>query len=128
MKIDKLDRVLIYVKEFEGAKKFFGELFETSFIEIGPTKQDLSGVVNQAAITPFGVELLDRVSPPVEMAGLVGFHLKVKDLESVRKELKDKGMEPWAEIRVKGLKELVYTIRGLRIVFVEYEGSKFGQD
>ena len=126
MKIEKLDRVVIYVKDFEDAKKFFGDLFETSFTEVGPVEQDLSGAVNRAAITPFGLELLERVSPPIELAGLVGFHLKVKDLEQARKELKDKGLEPLAEIEIKGLKELVYIIRGLRIILVEYEGENFG--
>ena len=53
MKIEKLDRVVIYVKDFEDAKKFFGDLFETSFTEVGPVEQDLSGAVNRAAITPF---------------------------------------------------------------------------
>ncbi len=126
MKIEKLDRVVIYVKDYEEAKKFFGDLFETSFLEEGPIKQEISGVVNRAAITPFGLELLERISPPLELAGLVGFHLKVKDLEAARKELSGKGIEPLAEIKVKGLQELVYLIRGIRIILVEYEGKNFG--
>ena len=128
MKIEKLDRVVIYVKDYQDAKKFFGDLFETSFLEAGAIKQEISGVTNRGAISPFGLELLERISPPLELAGLVGFHLKVKDIEAARKELKDKGMEPLAEIKVKGLKELVYTIRGVRIIFVEYEGDHFGLD
>lgn len=126
MKIEKLDRVVVYVKDFEDAKKFFGDLFETPFTEVGPVKQDISGTVNRAAITPFGLELLERISPPVELAGLVGFHLKVKDLAAARQELKGKGIEPVADITIKGLKELVYIIRGLRIILVEYEGDNFG--
>jgi hypothetical protein len=128
MKIEKLDRVVIYVKDYEDSKKFFGDLFETSFVEVGPIEQGLSGAVNRAAISPFGLELLERISPPIELAGLVGFHLKVPDLEGLREELSKKGMEPTAEIVVKGLKELIYIIRGIRIIFVEYEGDNFGQD
>jgi len=126
MKIERLDRVVVYTKDFEDAKKYFGELFETSFIELEPATQEISGAVNKAAIAPFGFELLDRISPPLELAGLVGFHLKVKDLDAVRKELKDKGMEPVAKITLRRQKELVYIIRGLRIIFVEYEGDNFG--
>ena len=126
MKIERLDRVVVYTKDFEDAKKYFGELFETSFIELEPATQEISGAVNKAAIAPFGFELLDRISPPLELAGLVGFHLKVKDLDAVRKELKDKGMEPVAKITLRRQRELVYIIRGLRIIFVEYEGDNFG--
>jgi hypothetical protein len=126
MKIEKLDRVVIYARDFEGAKKYFGELFETSFIELPPDTQEISGAVNRAAIAPFGFELLDRISPPLELAGLVGFHLKVKNLEEVRAELKAKGMDPVAAITINRQKELVYIIRGLRIIFVEYEGENFG--
>jgi len=126
MKIERLDRVVVYTKDFEDAKKYFGELFETSFIELEPATQEISGAVNKAAIAPFGFELLDRISPPLELAGLVRFHLKVKDLDAVRKELKDKGMEPVAKITLRRQRELVYIIRGLRIIFVEYEGDNFG--
>lgn len=126
MEIEKLDRVVIYVRDYEDAKEFFGDLFQTTFIETGPVEQAISGVVNRAAIAPFGLELLDRISPPIELGGLVGFHLKVKHLEEARRELKDKGIEPLADIKIKGLKELVYVIRGIRIILVEYEGENYG--
>lgn len=126
MKIEKLDRVVVYTKDFEDAKKYFGDLFETSFIELEPAKQEISGAINRAAIAPFGLELLERISPPLELAGLVGFHLKVKNLDEVEKELNDKGMEPVAKITLGRQRELVYIIRGLRIIFVEYEGDNFG--
>jgi predicted enzyme related to lactoylglutathione lyase len=126
MKVEKLDKVVITVRNLEQAKKFFGELFETTFIEIGEVKQGISGVVARPAITPFGLELLQRIDPPSEAFGITAFHLKVKDIEAVRSELRQKGYEPVAEIKIKRLKELVYVVEGVRIAFVEYQGDRFG--
>lgn len=126
MKVEKLDKVVITVKNLEQAKRVFGELFETTFIEIGEVKQGISGVVAKPAITPFGLELLQRIDPPSETFGITAFHLKVKDLDAVRNELRQKGHEPVAEIKIKRLKELVYVIEGVRIAFVEYHGDNFG--
>lgn len=126
MKIEKLDRVAIYVKNLDDAVSFFSDLFETSFRVGQPTKQDISGDYVRAAIAPFGLELVERLKPPAEIAGLTSFHLKVPDIEAARKEMKGRGYDPIAEIREKKLKELIYIIRGIRIIFVEYQGNKYG--
>jgi predicted enzyme related to lactoylglutathione lyase len=126
MKVEKLDKVVVTVRNLEQAKKFFGELFETTFIEIGEVKQGISGVVARPAITPFGLELLQRIAPPSKKFGITAFHLKVKDIEAVRSELAQKGYDPVAEIEIKRVKELVYEVEGVRIAFVEYQGDSFG--
>jgi predicted enzyme related to lactoylglutathione lyase len=128
VKIEKVDKVVITVKDLEQAKRFFGELFETTFMEIGDVKQDISGVVARPAITPFGLELLQRISPPSETYGITAFHLKVKNLDAVRDELKQKGYEPVAGANKRRHEELVYIIQGVRIAFVEYQGDRFGLD
>jgi predicted enzyme related to lactoylglutathione lyase len=103
MKVEKLDRVAVAVKELDVVKKFLSDLFETTF-ERSPVEaiekrttdfaRSASGewqtrYVN-VFISPLGLELV-QTDPPCEREGVLSFHLKVSNLEDVKREMEKRG-------------------------------------
>ena len=134
MKVERLDRVAINVKNLDEAKKFFSDLLGTSFemspIETLEKKEHIAStsdglVFKGVAISPIGLELMET-SPPCKEEGIRSFHLKVTDLEEAKADMKRKGVRLVAEFRHGGLKEAIFgrdDLHGIRLVLVEYEGS-----
>jgi catechol 2,3-dioxygenase-like lactoylglutathione lyase family enzyme len=120
MKVEKLDRVVIIVKDIKTAKEFFSDLLETRF-------DDVPEIEDKAAISPLGVELLELV-PPREKYGIFDFHLKVPNIECAREEIERKGARHIENIEIGNLKEAIFHLDdfNLRLVLVEYKKPPHG--
>ena len=136
MKVEKIDRVAVAVKELDGVKKFFSDLFGTTF-ERSPVEtiekkmtdfgRSASGqretrYVN-VSISPMGLELV-QTDPPCEREGVLSFHFKVSNLEEAKREMEIKGVRLLTEITHGSLKEAIFhpeDLHGVRLVLVEYK-------
>jgi len=132
MKVEKLDRVAIEVKDLDMAKRLFSDLLGINF-EMSPLDtlervehDERDSRVTQfkkIALSPIGLELIET-SPPCEREGLRSFHLKVSNLEEAKAEMKGKGIRLLSEFRHGGLKEAIFSpddLHGVRLVLVEYD-------
>ena len=116
MKIEKVEMVCISVNDLNEAMEFYERFFDTKF-KVRKTK-------NKWALCPFGFELLERPVRGPETDTVRSFHLKVPDVYEVKEEMKTKGFEPVEEVQIPdmGLREVVYHVRGLRIIFIDWKG------
>ena len=132
MKI-KFDRVTINVKDLEEAKRFFSELFDTTFedmpdeiaekIEITPRPDTF--VKFKFAVSPLGIELF-QPDPPPEKEGVRNVTWRVDNIEKAREEMRKQGIGHVLDMKCRGWKEAVYRaddMHGVRWVFNEYEGD-----
>ncbi|MFC1971615.1 VOC family protein [Chloroflexota bacterium] len=134
MKVEKLDRVAINVKNLDAAVKLFSDLFGINFYRV--PVEDLERTVTEHGdrpyeelvqkvfISPTGLHLREE-SSPVTREGIFSFHLKVSNLEEAKAEMKAKGIRLIMEYTQGGQKGAVYSsddLFGVRIVLVEYEG------
>lgn len=116
MKIEKLEMLAVGVSNLDEAVKFYEKLLDTKF-KTHETK--LKEGTARWAVTPFGFELLES---PVEVPGpdrVRSFHLRVTDVEKTKAEMKTKGFEPVEELQIGKFREVIYHLRGLRMVFVD---------
>lgn len=132
MKVEKLDRVAINVKNLDEARRLFSDLFSTKFtmspldtLEKTEHAERNSGETkfSKIAFSPIGLELIET-SPPCEEEGLRSFHLKVSNLEEAKAEMVKKGVRLVSEFRHGGLKEAIFNrgdLHGVRLVLVEYD-------
>jgi hypothetical protein len=136
MKVEKLDRVAVAVKNLDDVQKLFAELFETTF-ERSPV-ETISKITKdygergskeretryaKVFISPIGLELVE-MDPPCEREGVLSFHLKVSNLEQAKAEMEREGIRLLTEIKHGGLKEAIFNpddLHGVRLVLVEYE-------
>lgn len=136
MKVEKVDRVAVAVKDLDDVQKLFTELFETPF-ERSPVETISKIIKNygerdsreretryvKVVISPIGLELVET-DPPCEREGILSFHLKVSNLEQAKAEMERKGIRLLTEIRHGSLKEAIFNpgdLHGIRLVLVEYE-------
>jgi hypothetical protein len=124
VKVRKLERVAVFVRDVEGAKKFWGDLLETSFNTVDVTQS--TGATDIAALSPLGFELVQFVSPQSQLEGGHAVIFRVENLPRVIKGMKKKGFEPETMIDIDDLREAVYVIRGVTVVFAEHTGRNFG--
>jgi len=135
MKVEKIDRVAVAVKNLDDVQKLFTELFGT-FARV-PVETITAATVDQGergskeratryvkiGINPIGLELIET-DPPCENEGVFGFHLKVSDLKQAKEEMQRKNIRLLKEITHGGLKEAIFNpddLHGVRLVLVEYE-------
>jgi len=132
----KFDRVTINVKNLEEAKRFFSELFETTFedqpeemlrgdikLEITPPPDTF--VKFRFAVSPIGIELFEP-HPQVETEGIRNVTWRVDNIEDVREEMRKRGARHVFDAKCGGWKEAVYSaddMYGVRTVFNEYKGD-----
>jgi len=120
MKIERLDRVAISVKNLAEATRFFSDLLGIDFYDVGVI--NLSKEVSiKVAICPLGLELLEQVTPPVKVEGLRSFHFKVSDLDEAKTEMEGKGFHPDSEVQLGRLKQVAYNVYGTRLLLIEYD-------
>jgi len=120
MKIERLDRVAIGVKNLTEATRFFSDLLGTDFYNVGVVNLS-RGVSIRVAICPLGLELLEQVAPPVKVEELRSFHFKVSDLDEAKTEMEGKGFHPDSEVQLGRLKQVAYNVHGIRLLLVEYD-------
>ncbi|MFH1381292.1 MAG: VOC family protein [Chloroflexota bacterium] len=136
MKIEKLERVSIGVKNLAEAEKFFSDVFGLTFTK-SPTdvKRELLlnepisdehrafiGKSRKASHSRIGLELVEK-DPPVANEGVRVIYFKVDNLEAAKAEMKKKGIRLLHEEHVGKMRQALYgPIFGCRIDLVEYEG------
>ncbi len=135
MKIEKIDRVVVDVKNLDEAVALFSNLFGITFNIIPSSKskstQRLTDHADRSseeakhsiAISPIGLELIQTI-PALEREGLRSFCFKVPNLEQAIAEMKEKGIRLLKEIWVGDLKEAIFSpedLHGVRLALSEYE-------
>ena len=130
MKIEKLDRIVMYVSDIDAAKEKFSKLLGITFEEIpeegvepatlepGPKALELAQTQppreqperTRVAISPSGLELMegDISTMPGETEGIRAFHFKVSDYEGAKKEMEEKGVPLLTDITLGQLREAIY--------------------
>ena len=134
MKVEKVDRVAINVKNLDEAVKLFSDLFGITFYRVPQEKlkrtvtehgdRPFEELVHKVAISPIGLHIREE-SSPVTKEGVFSFHLKVSNLDEAKAEMKAKGIRLLMELTQGGQRGAVYSsddLYGVRIVLVEYEG------
>jgi catechol 2,3-dioxygenase-like lactoylglutathione lyase family enzyme len=139
MKLEKLERVVIAVKNLDDAERLFHDLFGIKFfrtaekIARGEIKRKrrvteygdraLSSFQRKPAFSSEGIELLETM-PPAEKEGMSSCAFKVANLEEAKAAMKKKGIRLVEELEFGGVKEAIYTpedLHGLRLVLIEYD-------
>ncbi len=132
MKVQKLERVALTVKNLEEAVKLFSNLFDTTFERCPDTvvrkitehaDPAFEGLKLKIAMSPIGWELLET-DPPPEKEGVRAFHFKVSNLERAKAEMKAKGIRLLAEVTYGNLKEAVFSpddLHGARLCLAEFD-------
>ena len=134
MKVEKLDRVAINVKNLDEAVQFFSDLLGITFyrVPVEELKRTVTEhgdrafeeLVHKVAISPMGLHLREE-SLPVTKEGVFSFHLKVSNLDEAKAEMKAKGIRLLMELEQGGQRGAVYSpedLHGIKLVLVEYEG------
>jgi len=96
MKVEKIDHVSITVRDLDKARKFFGELFETDFLEPWP----IEAVDIMETIDPLGIDLAAPLTPDGVTAkvlarrgeGVTMLSFKVRDFKEAVAEMKARGI------------------------------------
>ena len=96
MKVEKIDHVCMLVRNMEKARKFFSELFETEFIELGEIQETDA----RSVIDPLGLEIIEPLKQDgvtvktLEKRGeglsLISF--KVTKLDEAMSEMEERGI------------------------------------
>ena len=130
MKVEKLDRIVMYVSDIDAAKEKFSKLLGITFEEIpeegvepailepGPKALELAQTQPpqeqperiRVAISPSGLELMegDISTMPGQSEGIRCFHFKVSDYEGAKKEMEEKGVPLLTDITLGQLREAIY--------------------
>ena len=96
MKVERIDRIYVYVRDLNKAMKFFGDLFETQFSE----PIEIKNVDMRVSMCPLGIALAEPLSPDGIVAktiekrgegvGILAF--KVPKLEEAMAEMDSRGI------------------------------------
>jgi methylmalonyl-CoA mutase C-terminal domain/subunit len=134
MKIERLERVGVNVKNLDEAIKLFSRVLGTTFVKpqmeksewtiIEHADRDFAETKIKVALDRTGfLELLER-TPLVEKEGLDNIHLKVPNLEQAKAEMKREGIRLIEEIKDPHFKEAVFhshDLCGVTLCLVEYD-------
>ena len=95
MKVEKIDFVTFFVKDLDKAEEFFGELFETRFIESYSTAVDTKETLDYLGINLAAPLTQDGPSAKIMATrgeGLVSVGFKVANLDEAIAELESRGV------------------------------------
>ncbi|GGF97536.1 hypothetical protein [Paenibacillus abyssi] len=119
MKIKGIERVALQVQDIEVSVERFSRLLGTSFqrhdLQIGEA-------VTKLAFSPLGIELLE--DPSSEQEFLRSFHLRVENIDEVRRSVKEAGGQVLSQICVGSMEHVITQFGAFRIVFVCYSGQE----
>ena len=138
MKTEGIDHVVIAVKDLEGARKFFSELLDTSFEDLGTVEE--MGL--RSIMSPEGLELVTPITPESGLAkymetsgeGVMAISFRVKDIEKATTEVKERGLRVVTRIErgmlgsFKDFKEIMIHPKGVyntQLTFAEYESRGY---
>ena len=128
MKIEKLDRVVVYVDDLKKSQQRFSELLGIDFDQIpfrevdpikmepGPGSPPASGESSgggvprpqRVAISRVGLELIEGMLEPGQPPRVGCFHFKVADYEGAKAEMEQKGLPLLTDITLGTLREAIY--------------------
>ncbi|MBT7697599.1 MAG: hypothetical protein HN737_09345, partial [Desulfobacterales bacterium] len=125
--IEKIDRVVIAVKDVEKSISFFSDLLGITFDEIGGG--DEFGF--KGSYSGLGLELLAPTSEDTFMGkflknrgeGLWAVVLKVSNLDEAVEKFKSKGLKPAGEVKEGKMREVAFHPKdshGMQIILAEY--------
>ncbi len=128
MKVEKLDRIHVVVKDLDKATKFFSELLGTTFSD--PPLVDESISV-KGVLSPLGLELVQSTDPDSAFAkfvekrgeGLFSLCFKVPDIEEAIEDLTARGLKVAARMELAKTKDVQFHPKdsfGVIIVLTEY--------
>jgi hypothetical protein len=130
MKVEKLDRVVVYVTGLDDSMKLFSELLGIEFDEIpfsqvdprkvepgpqaaaGAQSADGAARLQRVAISRSGLELIEGALGPGESPHVACYHFKVPDYEGAKAEMEQKGVPLLADITLGTLREAIYQPQG----------------
>ncbi|HDD36537.1 MAG TPA: methylmalonyl-CoA epimerase [Archaeoglobus veneficus] len=126
--VERIDHVVLAVKDADKAMKFFNELLGIEFDEIGEERNWKF----KSFMSPEGLELLMPTSEDSETAkfirkrgeGLFALSFKVKDAEKVAKKAEEMGIRIIGKIEREGFKEIFLHPKdcfGVQILLTEYK-------
>ncbi|RLI76993.1 methylmalonyl-CoA epimerase [Archaeoglobales archaeon] len=126
--VEKIDHVVVAVKDAEKAMKFFSELLGIEFDEIGEEKDWKF----KSFMSSEGLELLTPTSEDSETAkfiqkrgeGLFALSFKVTDAEKIAKKAEKMGIRVIGKIEREGFKEIFLHPKdcfGVQILLTEYK-------
>lgn len=137
MKIESIDHVHIFVKDLEGAMKFFSDVMGTKFV--GPIDHRKSGAGRniRVAFDNAGFEFISPLVPDDPVAkymekldggqGLGSIGLRVPDIEEAIVELEAKGVKLERRGTGPGIKVAIFypeNAYGVRFELVEYDAVR----
>ena len=128
MKIERIDRVVIAVKNLDESMKFFSDLLGIKFDPTGSSDEQLV----RAAYSPSGIELMEATQPDSPVGkfvekrgeGLYAVVFKVPNIEEASAELEKKGIRNVGKLDLGALKEAMYhpkDTRNVMVILAEYE-------
>lgn len=139
MKVERIERVTLAVKNLDEAERFFSDLLGIKFhrttekVQRGeiarkrrltehtsPSRRELQ---RRPAYSREGLELIEG-TPPFEKEGMVSCCIKVSNLEEAKAEMKEKGIRLLEEIELGNLKEAIFSaddLHGIGLVLTEFE-------
>ena len=128
MKVEKINHVMIYVRDLEGARKFFADLLDTEFSE--PIKIKEADAIS--SMDPLGLELVTPLTPDGVSAramerrgeGLALLSLKVPNIDEAIAEMKSRGIRLVAWIERPKMKAAIFHPKdtyGMMIELTEYK-------
>jgi predicted enzyme related to lactoylglutathione lyase len=112
-------KVAIYVNDLDEAVGFYGALFGTKFTR---HRTKIKQGNFRWAGCPLRFELVERLRKGPQQDTVRSIHFKVADVQRAKKKLRAKGITPYEEVRMGKLREVVYHIRGLRIILIDWKG------
>ncbi len=127
MKIERIDRVVIAVKNLDKSMRFFSDLLGINFDPAGSSDEQLV----RAAYSPSGIELMEATQPDSPVGkfvekrgeGLYAVVFKVSDIKEATAELEKKGIRSVGMLDLGALKEVMFhpkDTHGVMIILAEY--------
>ena len=128
MKVEKVDRVVIGVKDLDEAMVFFNQTLGIKFDEVRENEQ----ANLRATFSSVGFEMVQPTAEDTPLArfiskrgeGVYAVVFKVPDIEEAKRVLQGKGARLIAELHRGGLKEAFFhpkDFHGMEVVLCEYE-------
>jgi methylmalonyl-CoA/ethylmalonyl-CoA epimerase len=130
MLFEKIERIVVGVRDLEKAKSFFADILDIKFDE---TMAD-ENLKIRAAYSVLGLELIESMTPESMIGkfietrgeGVFGIVLKVTDMKAAVKKMEEKGMKRVGDMHLGGLTEIAFHPKGshgLQIILAEYNAK-----
>ena len=128
MKIEKIDHIVIGVKDLKKATEFFADLLGTEFTNVGEFKE----LDVRSCIEPLGIEIVEPLTPDGTTAkaierrgeGVTLLSLKVPNLEEAIAEMKIRGIRQVRTVEYGNWKAALFhpaDTYGVMIELTEYK-------